>query len=398
MRTFRIFIASSTPAQYLAQNLRDAINKRVDEMGRDPSKEKIEIQPVLWWEEFQLGDSTLGGLIDECKKCDFAAILLTEDDVTLKKGLAQLQPRDNCIFEAGLFTGGLSMDSGRVFLLTSVKKTPETLPSDLLGIVYVEIKVPEGDKVSVGDSDKSIDTAARKIIDGMLKKGRHHRGEIPYIPEQELMSFERLEAEAGQLVEGSRIFVHTGQPMEALNPGFAERVQRNIKNAIRYRYFFYADENAVAMIARLIWTLGAAGVEGPTVFDKKMKIRQNPNLVLDNLKSIYRQLNVHFLREEPQFELCIHNSEVTQKAVCYLRVPHSDPIKFIRWCGGRAAKEIAESFLAMRKNPPSTSIFRSTANVDLDAESEFRERLCRAIFDQFPDSIESEVSKLCFGS
>jgi hypothetical protein len=384
MNAFRIFIASSTPTQALAQQLFDRIKARA---------RTFTVEPVLWWEAFQLGEGTLAGLIDECKICDFAAIFLTEDDVTLKKGIEQLQPRDNCIFEAGLFTGALSLEPKRVFLLTSVRKAADALPSDLASIVYVPIKV-SGSKSEI---DGSIDTAAGKIIEAMLREGPHHRGQIPYIPEQELMSFERLEADAGRLIPASRIFVHTGQPMEAFDPAFAERVQRNIRNAIRYRYFFHADRLSVSMIAQLIWTLGVAGVEGEDVAEKNSKIEKNPELVLGNLKSIYRNLNVYFLSEQPHFELCIHNSEVMDKAVCYLRVPDTRPIQFIEWCQGTRAKDIAESFLSLRKNPAADSIFKSTGNFDLDQQTDYLKELCREVVGRFPSSIESEVRKLCFG-
>ena len=393
MRRFRVFIASSGPAQNLAVKLRDAIESRVADMSLDSTKETIKTKLVLWWKAFPPGEGTLGALLNECRGCDFAAVLLTEDDLTLKKGLEQLQPRDNCIFEAGLFTGALNLDPRRVFLLSSVKKASDSLPSDLAGIGYIQIKV-SGDPDDIQDS---IDAAAEQIVEAMVRNGPHHRGEIPYIAEDELMSFERLVGEAGQLVAASRIFVHTGQPMEALNPGFAERVQRNIKNEIRYRYFFYADVNSLSMIGQLIWTLGAAGVVGEDMADKKAKIEQKPDLVLSNLKAIYEHLHIHFLLEEPKFELCVHNSEVEPMAVCYLRVPRSSPIMFIRWCEGPPAKNIADSFLASRKGSPTKSIFRSTVTFDLSQQGDFVDRLCAEISRRFPASIKEDVRKLCFG-
>src|SRR5688572_25110247 len=141
MRRFRVFIASSGAARELAVKLRDAIDSRVKDMGVDARKESIKVKQVLWWKAFPPGEGTLGALLNECKDCDFAVVLLTEDDLTLKKEVEQLQPRDNCIFEAGLFTGALSLDPRRVFLLSSLKKASDSLPSDLAGIGYIQIKV-----------------------------------------------------------------------------------------------------------------------------------------------------------------------------------------------------------------------------------------------------------------
>lgn len=393
MRRFRVFIASSGAARDVAVQLRDAIDDRVEDMAVDASKESIKVKQILWWKAFPPGQGTLSALLKESKDCDFAVVLLTEDDLTLKKGLEQLQPRDNCIFEAGLFTGALSLDPRRVFLLSSLKKASDSLPSDLAGIGYIEIKI-SGEPDDIKDS---IDSAAEQIVEMMTEKGPHERGEIPYIPQDELMSFERPEGEAGRLVPSSRIFVHTGQPMEALYPGFAERVQRNIKNEIRYRYFFYADVHSLSMIGTLIWTLGAAGVQGETMADKKAKIEQNPDLVLSNLKAIYEHLHIHFLLEQPKFELCVHNSEVAQKAVCYLRMPGSVPVTFIEWCKGPPAKDIADSFLAIRKGSATKSIFRSTITFDLTEKNAFVGHLCAEISRRFPESIKADVATLCFG-
>jgi hypothetical protein len=199
-------------------------------------------------------------------------------------------------------------------------------------------------------------------------------------------------------VPASRIVVHNRQPLETLDPGFAERVQRNITNEIRYRYFFHADINSLSMIAQLIWTLGAAGIDGQTMAEKKKKINEEPKRVLQNLGDIYKHLSIQFLRDEPKFELCVHNSEVESKAICYLRVPQQAPVRFIEWCRGAAAKQVAESFLSLRKDPAPESIFRSTLNFDLDKEDAYLKRLCSEIAGRFPSEIGPEISKLCFGN
>src|SRR6185369_12759966 len=115
--------------------------------------------------------------------------------------------------------------------------------------------------------------------------GPHRPGKIPYVPAHELMMYERLEEEDGQLIPASRILVYARQPLETSDVGYAERVQQNLKNEIRYRYFFHADLDARSMIAQLIWTLGTVGFDGETIAEKRSKIDANPSGVLKNLQA-----------------------------------------------------------------------------------------------------------------
>jgi hypothetical protein len=150
------------------------------------------------------------------------------------------------------------------------------------------------------------------------------------------------------------------------------------------------------MIGYLIWILGSAGIDG-TIPEKKKKIDENPDIVIQNLNAINAALSIQFLPEPPKFELCIHNSENDVKAVCYLRVPGTkNPVQFIKWCEGDAAAKLAKAYLDLRKQPPTESIFRSTINFDLDVKKEYANRLCGEIVSRFPSSIKSKISNVCF--
>lgn len=88
---------------------------------------------VPWTTSFLPGTSTLERLVELAHEVDFAAFLFAEDDWTSgPDGAGQASPRDNVVFEAGLFGGTLGMR--RTFILHA-KGTK--LPSDLLGLTCV---------------------------------------------------------------------------------------------------------------------------------------------------------------------------------------------------------------------------------------------------------------------
>jgi CRP/FNR family transcriptional regulator, cyclic AMP receptor protein len=123
----KIFIASSSRAKQLAEVLASYL------------EEKKVVSVQRWYKKtFLPGASTLDSLRNQAKECDFIAVLLTEDDVLNKGGQKVRSPRDNCIFELGLFMGALDLDPGRCFMLTSADE--KALPSDLKGRTYIPLE------------------------------------------------------------------------------------------------------------------------------------------------------------------------------------------------------------------------------------------------------------------
>jgi len=95
---------------------------------------------VPWTTSFNPGTSTLERLLELTREVDFAAFVFARDDWTAKggppasdpAGSGQASPRDNVVFEAGLFGGVLGMR--RTFILHA---SGAKLPSDLLGFTCV---------------------------------------------------------------------------------------------------------------------------------------------------------------------------------------------------------------------------------------------------------------------
>ena len=117
-----VFIGSSTESLNVAKRLQKLLGPQLD--------------CSVWSESFfSANDSTLDVLLKKSALYDAGIILLTKDDKTLIRKKRWITPRDNTIFEAGLFFGRLG--KGRTFLLVEDKVK---LPSDIIGITVLPFK------------------------------------------------------------------------------------------------------------------------------------------------------------------------------------------------------------------------------------------------------------------
>src|SRR5919109_1231110 len=121
----RIFLGSSGKQQKLLQALTRGLE---------------EVAPAgPWPSPFNPGTTTLERLPQLTREADFAPFVSARDDWTANSppapdpsGSGQASPRDNVVFEAGLFGGVLGMR--RTFILHA---SGAKLPSDLLGLTCV---------------------------------------------------------------------------------------------------------------------------------------------------------------------------------------------------------------------------------------------------------------------
>jgi hypothetical protein len=121
----RIFLGSSGKQETLLQALT---------RGRE---DEADVEP--WTTVFNPGTSTLERLVELTHEVDFAAFVFAQDDWTTRTPpesdapqTGQASPRDNVVFEAGLFGGALGMR--RTFILHA---NGAKLPTDLLGLTCV---------------------------------------------------------------------------------------------------------------------------------------------------------------------------------------------------------------------------------------------------------------------
>jgi len=147
----RIFLGSSKQQEKLLQ----AITRGLEDVARvDP-----------WMTSFNPGTTTVERLVELAHEVDFAAFVFAKDDWTMgsvpaatSEGAGQASPRDNVVFEAGLFGGVLGMR--RTFILHA---SGSKLPTDLLGLTSIryEATTPSQMKVLNETLRKAIENEGR---------------------------------------------------------------------------------------------------------------------------------------------------------------------------------------------------------------------------------------------
>jgi Predicted nucleotide-binding protein containing TIR-like domain len=119
----RIFLGSSGQQEKLLQALTRGLHDVAD------------VEP--WTTVFNPGVSTLDRLVELTREVDFAAFVFGQDDWTMRgaspdTASGEASPRDNVVFEAGLFGGALGIR--RTFILHA---NGAKLPTDLLGLTSI---------------------------------------------------------------------------------------------------------------------------------------------------------------------------------------------------------------------------------------------------------------------
>jgi hypothetical protein len=143
-----LFIGSSTEGLDFARAARSLL--------------QTDAEITLWNEGFfELGNTVIDQLVNSRSRFDFALLVLTPDDLIRSRQDEKFGPRDNVIFELGLFMGDLGRS--RTFLLhhADVK-----MPTDLSGLITARYEWPRGDgsyKAAVGAACDSIREQIRAL-------------------------------------------------------------------------------------------------------------------------------------------------------------------------------------------------------------------------------------------
>lgn len=118
------------------------------------------IEAVPWTDGiFGPSSITIDSLMNTVNEADFAAFVFSPDDEIISRDTKYNAPRDNVIFELGLFMGRL--DRNRTFIVKE-QNTDVKVPTDLLGITPLTYIYRKGGNLSAAIS--TVCTELRKAI------------------------------------------------------------------------------------------------------------------------------------------------------------------------------------------------------------------------------------------
>lgn len=145
----KVFLGSSSEGKDAAVRLADEL----DSSGLTES--------TVWTENvFRPGRHVLGSLVDQARKVDFAIMVLSPDDHVESRDATAQAPRDNVVFELGLFMGALGPERTYMVLPGGVDLK---LPTDVGGITYLPYPVR---------GDKNMSAALRGVVIKILDEVR----------------------------------------------------------------------------------------------------------------------------------------------------------------------------------------------------------------------------------
>lgn len=153
MKKPRVFIGSSSEGESIAHAIEEHLVQ--------------ETEPVLWTSDVFLPSSTnIESLENTLDTVEFSVLVVTPDDIRTKRDSVSRVPRDNVIFELGLFMGKLGRS--RTFIVTD--DITIQLPTDLLGMTLVSFDSRRSDS----NVKAAVSPAASKILRVIKRTPRRH--------------------------------------------------------------------------------------------------------------------------------------------------------------------------------------------------------------------------------
>lgn len=147
MKLPNIFIASSSEGYGIVEAIHLLLLQKL--------RDKAEVDP--WPREFDLSATYIESLEKTSRKADFAVLVVTPDDLTISRDKKKWAPRDNVVFELGLFMGCLGRE--RCFIVHE-EGVDLKLPTDLLGVKPATFK-----RLAGQDLKRALDPACLLIGD-----------------------------------------------------------------------------------------------------------------------------------------------------------------------------------------------------------------------------------------
>lgn len=174
-----VFVGSSTEGLKIAKALQVLLDRACE---------------VTIWSQgvFGLSQGTLESLVHALDQYDFAILVLTADDLVTSRETSSSAPRDNVLFELGLFMGGLGRE--RTFIVYD-RTAGLKLPSDLAGVSAATFE-PHAS----GNLQSALGAAATQIEDQIVRLGLRDRERFKQLSEA-AQGFDNAATQMQKLIE-----------------------------------------------------------------------------------------------------------------------------------------------------------------------------------------------------
>jgi len=377
-----VFIASSSKAKSLAE----ALTKYLTDSMRDG----VDVRPWYRQEQFPLSNTIFGSLVRQTNECDFAVVLLTQDDYEEKKGKKLFSPRDNTVLELGLFAGELGIE--RCFMISNAD--PSALPSDVDGFLRCEFS-SDIDITTDDGVKQALDAVGSKILEAISDQKPFAHPKLPVITVQQLQIWERGKKLGGQLdLDSSKaaVIVNSVEPVEQTNLEFCVTVLANLRAGAQYEYYYGDIDDNLKPTAKLVVNVATAELQL-----KELPLKDNLDLIKRNLNVMKGAFSIHF-RKRPPLQFCVHNALSDSDATCYLRCcVEGFQGSFVRLAKGREAKDVAADLrLSCPSHQNKEYIFHTTNDVQIK-RAKVVDTLRRAIPEELPEVFFDELTNVCVG-
>lgn len=116
----KVFIGSSSEKKVVAEALASHLDACCD--------------VLRWWECFPPGKTTLDTLVETATASHLAVFIVGSDDIVRSRNIVTGQPRDNVLYELGLFSGNLGTNKS---LMIVDEAENVKVPTDLNGVAQI---------------------------------------------------------------------------------------------------------------------------------------------------------------------------------------------------------------------------------------------------------------------
>ena len=178
-----------------------------------------DFETKVWDQQvFELSEYPLVSLAQELQQTDFGVFVLGSDDFITMRGKEYLVPRDNVIFELGMFMGGLGRDRTMIIVPSVERKIH--LPTDLSGLTIAEYDPVRQDNSFIAALAPACNKIRRLVTNNSEKRAK----DTHWVAR--IASFSDFEDTFEKLIKNSReitlYFIHSRRWRENQNDNLKE--------------------------------------------------------------------------------------------------------------------------------------------------------------------------------